>query len=264
MADTKISNLPAATVSATSIVPFVEGGATSQDSALDLANLTTNHLGASDQTVSGAGERSVTLGGDLITDTLNIQNASATDVMTVCGTGVISVGTAPNAADSIRAISTGLTSAFRATGSGTYGFYANGSMTIGVYGVTSKTSGTGVRASTSATAGTNKAINSTATGSGATTNIGAELAASGATNNYAINITAGDIKLDTTTGSKIGVTTSDKLAFWNTTPIVQPTTAYTAATFAANTSGISDDTATWDSYTIGAIVGALRGVGILA
>ena len=69
---------------------------------------------------------------------------------------------------------------------------------------------------------------------------------------------------NTTTGTKHGTATTQKQSFWNKTPIVQPTTAFTAATFAANTSGIANDTATWDSYTMGAVVGALRGVGILA
>ncbi len=47
-------------------------------------------------------------------------------------------------------------------------------------------------------------------------------------------------------------------------PIAQPTTAIAAATFAANTSLIANDTATWDSYTIGQVVKALRNLGILA
>lgn len=68
----------------------------------------------------------------------------------------------------------------------------------------------------------------------------------------------------TTTGTKIGTATTQKIGFWNATPIVQPTTAVTAATFAANTSGIVDDTATFDGYTIGQVVAALRTSGLLA
>jgi hypothetical protein len=44
----------------------------------------------------------------------------------------------------------------------------------------------------------------------------------------------------------------------------QATTGITAATFAANTSGIVDDSATWDGYTIGQVVAALRAVALLA
>lgn len=72
-----------------------------------------------------------------------------------------------------------------------------------------------------------------------------------------------DIYFDTGTGTKIGAATNQKFAFWNKTPITQPTTAIAAATFTANTSGIANDTATFDGYTIGQIVKALRNVGLL-
>ncbi len=73
------------------------------------------------------------------------------------------------------------------------------------------------------------------------------------------NIAAG-----TGAGTKIGTATTQKLGLWNANPIVQPATGGAAATFAANTSGIVDDTATFDSYTIGQVVKALRNAGILA
>lgn len=73
-----------------------------------------------------------------------------------------------------------------------------------------------------------------------------------------------DIAVWTTTGTKIGTATTQKLSLWNATPIVQPTTAIGAATFVANTSLIFDDTATFDWYTIGQIVKALRNIWILA
>jgi hypothetical protein len=75
---------------------------------------------------------------------------------------------------------------------------------------------------------------------------------------------AKDIVFNTTTGTKIGTATTQKLAFWNNTPIVRPTTAVAAATFVANTSGIVNDTATFDGYTIGQVVKALRNIGLLA
>lgn len=75
---------------------------------------------------------------------------------------------------------------------------------------------------------------------------------------------AANIDIGTTTGSKIGLGTSAKIGFWNATPIIQPTTAVAAATFAANTSGITNDTATFDGYTIGQVVKALRNEGLLA
>jgi len=72
------------------------------------------------------------------------------------------------------------------------------------------------------------------------------------------------IAFGTGTGGKIGLATSQKIGFWNATPIVQPTTAVAAATFVANTSGIANDTATFDGYTIGQVVKALRNTGLLA
>lgn len=75
----------------------------------------------------------------------------------------------------------------------------------------------------------------------------------------AINIVVG-----TTTGTKIATATSQKIGFWNATPIVQPTTAISAGAFTANTSGIADDSATFDGYTMGQVVAALRSAGLLA
>lgn len=68
----------------------------------------------------------------------------------------------------------------------------------------------------------------------------------------------------TGTGTKIATATNQKLGFWNTAPVVQPTNAIAAAAFVANTSGIVDDTATWGGYTAGQVVAALKLVGILA
>lgn len=73
-----------------------------------------------------------------------------------------------------------------------------------------------------------------------------------------------NLVFNTTTGTKFGTATSQKIGFWNAPPIVQPTTAIAVATFVANTSGIVDNSATFDGYTIGQVVKALRNVGILA
>jgi hypothetical protein len=84
-------------------------------------------------------------------------------------------------------------------------------------------------------------------------------------NSNAITLGAGrHIVFDTATGTKIGTATTEKFSFWNATPIVQPTTGIAAATFVTNTSGILNDSATFDGYTIGQVVKALRNVGILA
>ena len=65
------------------------------------------------------------------------------------------------------------------------------------------------------------------------------------------------------TSVNIQTRSAGKIGFFNTTAIVQPTTGITAATFTANTSLIANDTATFDGYTIGQIVKALRNLGIL-
>ena len=67
-----------------------------------------------------------------------------------------------------------------------------------------------------------------------------------------------------TTGSKIGTATSQKIGFWNATPIVQPTTAVTAATIVLNSGSTINDASTFDGYTLAQVVKALRNIGLLA
>lgn len=76
---------------------------------------------------------------------------------------------------------------------------------------------------------------------------------------------AHDIILNTTTGTKIATATTQKLSFWNATPIVQPTTAVAEAAFVANAGGttVTDDS-TFGGYTIQQVVQALRNAGLLA
>ena len=54
------------------------------------------------------------------------------------------------------------------------------------------------------------------------------------------------------------------VGLYGTAAVIQATTAGGASTFTANSSGIADDTATFDGYTIGQVVKALRDIGILA
>lgn len=99
-----------------------------------------------------------------------------------------------------------------------------------------------------------------ATTNGRLTDDGGFLFASGS----GLTLSALNIITDTTTGMKIGTAAAQKLGLWGATPIVQPTTAIAAATFVANTSGIADDTATFDGYTLGQMAKALRNIGALA
>ena len=75
---------------------------------------------------------------------------------------------------------------------------------------------------------------------------------------------ANDISFGSTKGTRIGTTTTQKIGFFNKTPIIQQTTSsQTPSTFAANSSGIVDDSATWAGYTIGDIVAILRAFGFI-
>lgn len=93
-----------------------------------------------------------------------------------------------------------------------------------------------------------------------------EISAGGILNFYGATnyIDAVNITFATTTGTKIGTTTTQKLSFWAATPIVQPATGGGASTFVSNTSLLANDTATFDGYTIGQVVKALRNMGLLA
>jgi len=101
---------------------------------------------------------------------------------------------------------------------------------------------------------------------GTSTNSGFLLDVNG-TARFSNDVTIADTRniiLSTTTGTRIGTATNQRLALWNATPNVQPTNAITAAAFVANTSGIVNDTATFGGYTIGQIVAALQRIGALA
>jgi hypothetical protein len=72
-----------------------------------------------------------------------------------------------------------------------------------------------------------------------------------------------NIAFNTTTGTKIGTATSQKLGFWNATPIVQPTTSVGEATLVGGGGTTITDTDTFDGYTLKQIVKALRNIGLL-
>lgn len=73
-----------------------------------------------------------------------------------------------------------------------------------------------------------------------------------------------NIATNTTTGTKIGTSTSQKIGFWNKTPIVQPTTAVTGATVAGSGGTALTTNSTFDGYTVAKVVAALRNIGLLA
>jgi hypothetical protein len=54
-----------------------------------------------------------------------------------------------------------------------------------------------------------------------------------------------------------------KARFWDKTPVVQPTTGISGATFVADSGGSIHPSSTFDGYTIAQVVAALRQLGIL-
>lgn len=77
-------------------------------------------------------------------------------------------------------------------------------------------------------------------------------------------LTAGNIITDTTTGTKIGTATTQKLGLWNATPIVQPTTAVAGATRVGGGGAALTDSDTFDGYTVAQIIKGLRNFGAFA
>lgn len=75
---------------------------------------------------------------------------------------------------------------------------------------------------------------------------------------------ATNLAVGTTTGTKLGTATTQKLAFWNKTPIVQPTTAITGATVVHVGGATYQEDDTIGGYTIAQVVAALVNTGILA
>lgn len=75
---------------------------------------------------------------------------------------------------------------------------------------------------------------------------------------------AKNIILLTTTGTKIGTATSQKLAFWNKTPIVQPTTGITGATLVSNGGTTITDTDTFGGYTLKQLAAVIINTGLAA
>jgi hypothetical protein len=92
------------------------------------------------------------------------------------------------------------------------------------------------------------------------------LQVAGATNLNGTVTIADTINLvfSTGTGTKIGTATNQKIAFWNATPIVQPTTAVASAAIVGGGGTTVTDTDTFGGYTIAQVVQALRNTGILA
>jgi hypothetical protein len=220
--------------------------------------------------------------GALSTDiALRVRNsADTTDILKVQGdagivyNGRIGLNTATNA---------GIDLFINAGSASSYGIYAIG--TYGVAAITARpdtaTTNFNFYASACARFGAYKAENSgggsTVTGirigfaadsfnANAFDNIGfkCDIANSGGGGSIALDIVNGNFRFGTGTGTKIATATTQKIGFWNATPIVQPTTAVAAATVVSGSGGNVKHDDTFDGYTVEQVVRALRNTGLLA
>jgi hypothetical protein len=77
-------------------------------------------------------------------------------------------------------------------------------------------------------------------------------------------LNTGNLLLNTSTGVKIGTATNEKLAFWNKTPIIQPTTGITGATLVGGGGTTITDTDTFGGYTVAQLAAILINTGLTA
>jgi hypothetical protein len=96
MADSKISSLSSATtpLAGTELCVIVQSSTTVQATVQDIADLASgSNIGNSDLTISTTGERTLTLGGALVTDQFNIKDTSGFyKLFTAAGNRVVIVG----------------------------------------------------------------------------------------------------------------------------------------------------------------------------
>lgn len=78
-----------------------------------------------------------------------------------------------------------------------------------------------------------------------------------------LNVPTGSTHVLSVNGVTVLETGANALGLYGVATVARPTTGIASATFAANTSGIANNTATWGGYNIGQIVQALRNIGAL-
>jgi hypothetical protein len=73
-----------------------------------------------------------------------------------------------------------------------------------------------------------------------------------------------NIAVGSTNGTKIGTATTQRIGFYNATPIARPDTGVAASAFVAGTGTAVNDNSTFGGYTIKQVVQALQNLGLLA
>ncbi len=164
---------------------------------------------------------------------------------------------------------------------GAYGWAQGGILNVGIFGrsVSNKNSGTNIGAVGIALNGGSSPIQIGGffglTGSAPTLTSAALICDNGGTTSdifvardngtAMVTITdGGHFAFDVTTGSKLGTATSQKLGFWNATPVIQQTTAVAPATITNGVGAAGKQDDTYDGYTVAQVVKALRTTGLLA
>ena len=208
MADSKISNLTgAAALTGTEEVPVVQGGVTVKTTAQDIADLssggTDTNLGNSDQEINSTGERKIVLGGSTSTDTLTVYDETESDkLLNIQGDGVVQTNALYTEIKSNTPVNGVLRVRSSQANSGIEYWYNNAGTLI----CELRESVGGV-------------LWNLRNGSGTTT-----VQLNGGGNPEGLYLYDNkSIKFGASTGGKIGTATTQKIGFWNTTPVIQPT-----------------------------------------
>ena len=235
MADSKISNLTgAAALTGAEQVPVVQGGVTVKTTAQDIADLssggTDTNLGNSDQEINSTGERKIVLGGSTSTDTLTVYDETESDkLLNIQGDGVVQTNALYIEIKSNTPVNGVLRVRSSQANSGIEYWYNNAGTLI----CELRESVGGV-------------LWNLRNGSGTTT-----VQLNGGGNPEGLYLYDNkSIKFGASTGGKVGTATTQKIGFWNATPVIQPT-ALTAQL--ADITG--DTTPTTPDYSITATNG---------
>ena len=250
MADSPISSLvTAGALAGTEALPIVQSSTTKKTTVQDIADLASgSNLGSADLT-STSNTRKFTLNGSLSTNTLVVEAASGADIVQFRGDNVVAIGTGTEilagiSGSALRINSTTAEQGWNVKNStGTLDILRVDNFGVGMEGrlqfITSGVNHGFINSSVAGTLQFGGSINQKHifTNNSATPRLTVNCGGAQELAFYdAFNIAFG-----TSTGTKIGKLTTQKMGFWNTTPIVQPT-ALTAsdATVTDGTIGTAD------------------------
>lgn len=144
-------------------------------------------------------------------------------------------------------------------------------MALWIHGTTDSTRSNYRRISLTMTTGGAATISASGYGNGAIGNTLTFSASNGLTFANSVVLNDGvNLSSSTTTGSKLGTSTTQKLGFWNATPIVQPSSTGETVGFTAGGGTTVTDASTFTgnvgatAYRISDIVKALKNSGLMA